>query len=159
MSKYWFVLLSSVTMVVLSACGVPQEQFDNVVTELTKTQNQQTTLQGDNEKLTQEVTELQNELTTSRERVSELENRLQEVNKNGEELRNLASILAGFMVIGVTEDFSGLLELLGQVGTIKDPAIRAKGEKAFAASGRPEEDQLIADWLLVLGNRILNLAK
>ena len=59
--------------------------------------------------------------------------------------------------IGDSENLSGLMDVMTQLWEIKDPAIRAKADKAFAAVDTPEEDRLMGDFMIEISNRILNL--
>ncbi len=49
------------------------------------------------------------------------------------------------------------MDVMTQLWEIKDPAIRANADKAFAAVDTPEEDQLMGDFMIEISNRILNL--
>jgi len=51
------------------------------------------------------------------------------------------------------------MDVMSQLGKIKDPAIRAKADKAFVAVDTPEEDQLMGDFMIEISNRIITLAK
>ena len=132
-----------------------------------------TAMEGDNKKLLEDTVRLQAKLTDlrdenqtlsagltrSRIEATELKVRLDELAASGGKLQNLASLLAGLIRVRLlSEEPSGIVDIMGKVAAVEDPELRYKMYVAFESIDTPEEDELMIDLMKQLASRIEILA-
>ena len=132
-----------------------------------------TAMDGDNKKLLEDTVRLQAKLTDlrdenqtlsagltkSRIEATELKVRLDELAVSGGKLQNLASLLAGLIRVRLlSEEPSGIIDIMGKVAAVEDPELRYKMYVAFESIDTPAEDELMIDLMKHLASRIEILA-
>ena len=161
-------LLASLTKSQMEATGL-KVRIDQLGVQ---NQSQSMAMEGESKKLLEETVKLQARLTAlqdnnravsasltrSRLEATKLKVRLAELGVSGRELQNLTSLLDGFIRMRLSEEPSGIINIMGKVAAVKDPELKYKMYAAFESIDTPAEDELMIDLMKHLSSKIENLA-
>jgi uncharacterized coiled-coil DUF342 family protein len=130
--------------------------------DLAEARQQLAEVRGARDKLESDLAALESSRQQLAADLEEALGRLAELTARAEgtqEARDLVRLLNGFFKLGSGQDGSnaGITEELAGIGAIKDPALKAKADAAFAASGTAEEDRLIGEFILLLMDTVESL--
>ena len=174
--KQGSVILLSPVVLVLAVCGgVAQEDYDRINGDLGEAQNEITDLKAAQDELSTNLAEAQSQmaslqieseklatdLTEANGQADQLERELNGLLQQREEANNLAQILGDFMDIGLSEsDVAGaqMMEVLGRLAEVTDPALRAKWEAVLEAQGL-EADRAAEEFVERLIHNLAGLLK
>ena len=168
----------------LAACGgVSQDELGRVSTDLVDARATAEALDTARTQLSNDLAEARQQLAEVRGAREDLESdlaalesarqqlaadlqeasgRLSELTAGAErtgEARDLVRLLNSFFKLGSGQGGSnaGITEEPAGIGAIKDPALKARADAAFAAIGTAEEDGLIGEFILLLMDTVESL--
>ena len=147
----------------LAACGgVSQDELGRVSTDLVDARATAESLDAARTELSNDLAEARQQLAEVRGARDKLESDLAALTVGAErtgEARDLVRLLNGFFKLGSGQDGSnaGITEVPAGIGAIKDPALKARADAAFAAIGTAEEDGLIGEFILLLMDTVESL--